>query len=218
MERSNDEITVAWTVEELNPDWRGFRVEYRAGENSWTAVDAKGSPAGSTRFRSAENGAISVRVRAYDLAGNRAEDTKNLAAVANVLPGTGSNIQTARFQPPPNDLVIPPPGGGNVPTPPVPIGTSGTRPAPSVDPEFRNTDPRHAPYPGSSGITPSHDNYVPPQPQPTRNEIPSDGSVVNSANLPPLQVINVARFDVAFDVENKGPSGVSRAEIYVTAR
>ena len=35
-------------------------------------------------------------------------------------------------------------------------------------------------------------------------------------SLPSAQVINVARFDVAYDVEQKGPSGLSRAEVWIT--
>jgi hypothetical protein len=234
IERNNDEINVSWTVDEPNPDWNKFQLDYRTTEAFWTPVNVKGSASGSARFRLANAGQISIRVTAYDLAGNRTEEVKNYSGAPSVIPSkeTGSSIQTARFQPPPSDLMLPGGGGPATPTNPVPPGPPPVvnpvppapspannnpplRPAPSSsDIEFHNPDPRTAgPLPGSTGLG-SQDRALPTHS--AQNEVPTGASVVNSANLPPLQVINVTRFDVAFDVENRGPSGVSRAEIWVT--
>jgi hypothetical protein len=63
----------------------------------------------------------------------------------------------------------------------------------------------------------------PPPAAESRNEVPGTPlAISNPASspvngpLPPVQIINVSKFDMAFDVEQKGPSGVSKAEVWVT--
>lgn len=68
--------------------------------------------------------------------------------------------------------------------------------------------------------------FIKSDPPAFRHDMPAPGSPVavsqgmqrqpTGALLPNVQVINVARFDVAYDIEQKGPSGVSKAEVWVT--
>ena len=71
-ERSGDEAIVSWEIQEPNPDWSKFQIDFKVNESSWMAVqDAKGAFGGTTRFRIAQAGPATVRILAYDLAGNR---------------------------------------------------------------------------------------------------------------------------------------------------
>ena len=204
VDKVGEEVNVTWAVEEANPDWSKFRVEYRLSDALWNPVEAKGGVVGSARFRVNQVGPMTVRITAYDTAGNRAEMTKDLAAPANVLvtkETTPAIHQTSARVQGPTDLVPPS------------MGSLGSTSPMSESPDFKGTPA----LPGGTGIvTPLEQAPTQPVQQPVKTEIPTGGIAVNTANLPPAQVINVARFDVAFDVENKGPSGVSKSEIWVT--
>ena len=84
LDRYGDEASVSWDIQEVNPDWGKFLVEYRVGDSPWLpVVEAKGTLTGSARFRAGQPGLLSVRIQAYDLAGNRSEMTKDAAAPVN---------------------------------------------------------------------------------------------------------------------------------------
>lgn len=193
VDRIGDEATVAWDVQEVNPDWNKFIVEYRAGEGTWTPVEAKGSPSGSARFRINQAGPLTVRLQAFDQAGNRSEMTKDVAAPANV----GNLAQTSARVSVPAD--VPPPAiGMGIPS------DTGIPILPPNDPPVRK-DP-------AVGMMPPPTST---EPQPV-----AVSGMSNNTNtgipLPTAQVINVARFDLAYDVEEKGPSGISKTEVWVT--
>lgn len=186
LERVGDEATVTWDIQEANPDWSKFIVDYRAGDGLWTPVDARGSFTGSTKFRIGQSGPLTVRLQAMDMAGNRSEMTKDAAAPANV----GNLNQTAaRMNVPPD---IAPPSGGFGMSP----DNSGAPILPPIDPPARKEPP------------------VSTEQQPVAVSGSNNSNL--GAHLPTAQVINVARFDLAYDVEQKGPSGISRAEVWVT--
>jgi hypothetical protein len=186
LERVGDEATISWEIQEANPDWNKFIVDFRAGDGLWTPVEARGSLTGSAKFRIGQTGPLTVRLQMMDLAGNRSEMTKDAAAPANV----GSLNQTsARVNVPPD--IAPPMGGVGMPT-----DVSGTPILPPIYPPARREPPAtNEPQPVAVSGTNNTNTGVP---------------------LPAAQVINVARFDLAYDVEQKGPSGISRAEVWVT--
>ena len=210
-ERVGDEAIVSWEIQEPNPDWSKFQIDYKVNDSIWMAVqDAKGAFGGTTRFRIAQAGPATVRILAYDLAGNRAEMTKicpTRAAIGvsgtsigtNVMPQTSmcTVVLPDGVNPP---VIVPEPNGGVPIQPPEPVLT---RPDPPIarqekpftpEPVVRNDPPIGSPLAVS-----------PTTPRATRG-----------VSLPSAQVINVARFDVAYDVEQKGPSGLSRAEVWIT--
>jgi hypothetical protein len=187
LERAGDEATVSWDIQEANPDWSKFVVDFRAGDGLWTPVDARGSLTGTARFRIGQAGPLTVRVQAVDVAGNRSEMTKDAAAPANAA---ALNQTAARVNVPPD--IAPPTGGIGMP-PDVP----GAPILAPVDPPTRK-EPA---------------NTIEGQPVAVSG---SQGNMNSGLHLPAAQVINVARFDVAYDVEQKGPSGLSRAEVWVT--
>jgi hypothetical protein len=206
VDRVGDEVTVSWDVQEANPDWTKFSVEYRTADGVWTPAEAKGNLSCSAKFHVAQSGPLTVRVQAYDTAGNRAEATKDVVAPARVVAAVGTtnpntNTQQAAMRvnvpeltpgvgdPTGSPLVVPPAD----PLRSAPMGP--VSPPPAVDPLLKS-DPAG---PGSPlAVSPS-------------TPAPASG-----VPLPAAQVINVARFDLAYDVDQKGPSGVSKAEIWVT--
>jgi len=208
-ERIGDEIVVAWEIQDTNPDWSRFVIEYRVGDAGWISVDAKGAPSGSTKFRVASPGALTVRLQAYDLSGNRSEMARAIPAQAQ--------------------------GVGSSPAPqPAPVQQSSARlPSPSEVPPPASPEqgvpiiPQEQPLAVGRPEKPAPVNPAPPAPvEPmVRNDtsVPSSPLAVSQGNsrpsgiaLPPVQVINVARFDLAYEVEQKGPSGISKVEIWVT--
>ncbi len=108
LDRVGDDATVVWDVQETNPDWSKFQIDYRVGDSSWQRADAQAGATGSTRFRVGQPGAVTVRVQATDLAGNRGEATRDAAPAINVI-GSSSNptIQTSLRVGVPAD--VPPP-------------------------------------------------------------------------------------------------------------
>ena len=148
LERAGDEATVSWDIQEANPDWSKFIVDYRAGDGLWTPVDARGSFTGSAKFRIGQSGPLTVRLQAMDVAGNRSEMTKDAAVPANV----GSLNQTvARMNVPPD---IAPPSGGLGMAP----DNTGTPVLPPIDPPARreapvSTEPNPVAVSGSTNLS-----------------------------------------------------------------
>jgi len=198
-ERNGDEATVTWDIQEANPEWSKFQVEYRVGDSNWQSAEAKGAPYGSARFRIGQTGPVSVRILAHDAAGNRAEATKDLAPPVHVA-ATQTPRDSMRFGLPGD---VPPPSFGN--------DNATIAPLPPVEAPLTMTRPSERP------LTP------PPSAEPLRQDIGSPLAVSpysthtpSGALLPAPQIINVARFDLAYDVDQKGPSGISKAEVWVT--
>ncbi len=83
-ERSGSDVVIAWEIQEANPDWNTFRLEYKPMDphtvGSWTTVPLSG-PAqlvGNTRFRVPTSGPIAVRLTLRDLATNEASAVKEI--------------------------------------------------------------------------------------------------------------------------------------------
>ncbi len=196
VERNGDEANVSWEIQEANPDWNKFQLEYRVGESNWLPIEAKGSFSGSAHFRVSQPGALTVRLQAFDTAGNRGEASKDAAgpvavAVSNVekAPQTSMRLTPPGDIPPPNDPLLPPA-------------------LPPIDPPLTPVRQPERPIAATD---------------PFRNDIGSPLAVSPSAShtqtgvpLPVPQIVNVAKFDVAFDVDQQGPSGIGKAEVWVT--
>jgi hypothetical protein len=103
-ERDGTDVAVAWAVDEKYPDDAATQLSYKAADsqlNDWTPVPVAAVGKGTARFRPTLGGALIVRVVASDLAGNRAEGTKDVPA----------GVVAANYNPPGS-------GGGSVGLPP----------------------------------------------------------------------------------------------------
>ncbi len=202
LDRTGDDATVTWDVQETNPDWNRFQLEYRVGEGSWTSVDAHGAAQGSAKFHVSQPGPLSVRIQTCDAVGNRAEAMKDFAAAPpTVVASSPAPIQPAAMRvnfPNPSDAIPP-----IDPVSPIP---------PPVDPPLgvtKNVDESPAaPPPAPAGVKTDGASPLAVSPNATHT--------AGGMPLPATQIINVARFDLAYEVEQKGPSGISKAEVWVT--
>jgi hypothetical protein len=218
-QRVGDDVTVVWKLTEKNPDWSRFRLEYSTNGTSWVPVQTRPELDGATQFKIPPGSNATVRLSLTDLAGNLGEAT---------APVTGSAAAVAAAKPI-GEPIVPVQGTGDPTIPPV-IG--GTGPAPPIAPppgppiSDRARDNRLSTEPRGSDTPAGPTTAFPPAPGtpgaptiPPGDPLKSDPVGVSSplpANLPAPQVINVTSFKLAYEVEDKGASGVGKAEVYVT--
>jgi hypothetical protein len=162
-ERQGDEITLSWQVQEANPDWASFKLEYRAADSPtwmWTLIPARGNASGQTKFRPAGTGPVTIRLYVKDQAGNETTVQKDVAAstLASHTTAAGSIPSPAPLEPPP--LVSTPPNTNS--DPPVTSAASNppaTPPAPQPPRDVMPPPlPPSAPTPRDAGppvVTPS---------------------------------------------------------------
>ena len=174
-------------------------------------------PSGSksgVRFNPGTSGALQIRVTAFDVAGNRSEGMRDIGgSTANTTTTTSMSPTTAV----PPTTAVTPTGGSGTPIPPpdslAPLSPSG--PVAPVTP----------PATGGPPTTPIHANAILPSAQPPRTPAgPAPVAVWSgnpSASTPTVEVsrgqtINYLAFDLGYDVETRGPSGISRVDLWVT--
>lgn len=215
--RNGDDVAVTWKVIEKNPDWSKFRLEYSVAGSSWTPVSTRPEADGSAQFRVNGAGALAIRLSLTDVGGLTGEGTKEIAAApiniaakpmnnAELLPAAGTNDL-----PPPSTLLGNSGGDRNKETPKTPVAT---------DKSFGLDTPTAPGVVAPTGPAPTIPNIATPGTDPIALPTKSDASTVSpavvNANLPPAQVINVTSFKLGFEVEERGASGVGKAELYVT--
>jgi len=212
-QRTGDDVTVVWKVIEKNPDWSKFKLEYSTNGTSWIPVPTRPEADGSNQFKLPGSGAATVRISLTDVAGHTSEATAQVAGSAAVAAGK-----------PANDTLMTASGTSDLPTPPLPgVGpTSPTSPSPP-------TPPPPVPDRGNriDGGAPSN-IVMPPTPGapgtpmlPTIDAAPPVGAAPVGVSpptsyLPAPQAINVTTFKMAYEVEDRGSSGVAKAEVWVT--
>lgn len=221
-QRAGDDVTVAWKVTEKNPDWSKFKLEYSLNGAAWVPVPTRPEADGSAQFKVAGGGALAVRIGLTDLAGQTGEATSPVAGTAVAAKPDAPIIAAGG------------PGDGP-PTGPAPTGALPPLPPPLPPVERARDlrapgDPRGAdtpaapvgfpPAPGTAGAPPIiPDSFVSPPAVPTTARVPDPVGVsppAPASYLPAPQVINVTSFKMAYEVEDRGASGVGKAEIYVT--
>ena len=230
-QRTGDDAFVSWKIVEKNPDWAKFRLEYSVAGTSWTPVTTRPEAEGSAQFRVNGPGAVTVRLSVTDYAGLTGEASRDIA------PLPSSTVAKPPTISPPSDLIhtgatadypsMPHPStlmanapdrakdavrstpverGGGTDTPPAPgiVSPLGPIPAPMgpVGPVIPTTPATSATADPLALAAKTESLNVPPP-------------AVN-LNLPPAQVINVTSFKMAYEVEERGASGVGKAELWVT--
>jgi hypothetical protein len=217
-QRVGDDVTVVWKVTERNPDWSKFRVEWSANGAGWTPVPTRPEADGSTQFKVSGGGTLSVRVALTDAAGHIGEATSPVAGTAAVATAKPAAEAIVPVQGTADPVIAPPPMSGMGPAPLI-------SPPPGTPTTDRARDTRLPGEPnGADTPAPPAIGVFPPAPgtpgAPTTDLVgPKDPVGVSTSalsHLPPPQVINVTSFKLAYEVEDKGASGVGKAEVYVT--
>jgi hypothetical protein len=228
-QRNGDDVTVVWKVVERNPDWNKFKLEYSTNGSTWSAVPTRPEADGSAQFKVAGGSPVSVRVALTDVAGHMGEASSPVAGttVASKAIGESGVIGASGT----TDLPIPPIAGGTPPpstgpamppvVPPVvaPPATERAKDTP-LPTETKGSDtppaPVFPPAPGTPGAPVVEATPLPMATGPAPKSDPLTANTNVLSNLPAAQVINVASFKLAFEVEDKGASGVAKADVYVT--
>jgi hypothetical protein len=230
IQRSDSDLTLSWKTVERNPDWSKFKVEYSTPGKGWTVVPTRPEAEGSTQFKVSSSAPLSLRISMVDQVGNVGEAIKEVApsAVAAkpqndpIVPVSGTEL------PHPSTLLAgagagaPPAGGGNLTLPPPPVPS--TTPPPSALAPAPTDRARDTRTPGEN-LTRGNDTLPAPvkttsnaglPAPPLTDKDPLGISPSASPSLPAPQVINVTSFKLGFEVEDKGASGLSKADVYIT--
>lgn len=220
-QRAGDDVTVAWKVTERNPDWSKFKLEYSTNGGTWTPVPTRPEADGSAQFKVAAGGPVTVRVAVTDLAGHAGEASSPVAGTTVATKATGDpGVVGAGGM---SDLPLPPLAGGSAPVAGGPIMPPATERAKDTrlpnEPKGTDTPPAppFPPAPGTPGapVIPADPPIAPlTGPAPKSEALNVSTNVLS--NLPAPQVINVTSFKLAYEVEDKGASGIGKAEVWVT--
>ena len=225
--RQGDDVLLDWTADDKYLNEAATQVLYKAAANplnEWTPVPPGSIAKRSTKFRPAFAGPLVVRVIASDYAENRADMARELPA----------GVVTASYAPTPAGEVPPPvvplpaptitpagvPATPGAPTVVMPVGV-----VPAAVPALAPVPTLPLPAPVAQAATPlplvtASEPAAPLNVAPlaTTGNSGSPPAAVAPAAAPvnPTQYLRGTDFDLLYEVENNGPSGLSRVDLYVT--
>ena len=224
--RTGDEVVVEWKIEDQFPKDEATRVYFRpiTATEGWQEVTLPANSRSGVRFSPGVAGSIVVRVTVADMAGNQGEGSKEVASsgiaaapmTTSLSPGTATPAGGAI---PPPDFG-PPLGGPIAPSAPAAVALPPmTAPVvvapPAASPAVTTVPPPAAPITLPSGPTVPTTSL--PTFDPRSTLAPTGGSPTGPMiETSRAQVINSLRFDLNYQVEQRGPSGISRVDLWVT--
>ena len=232
--RNGEELVVEWSVEDKFPNDAETKVHFRATDNPktyWQEVTLPANSRTGVKFPCGTSDAVTVKITAVDVAGNRTEITREFPAVGAtvalsptmpVVPsGPAAGVGAGAITPPPADVTPPAPAGPGPVAPMLPAAPVG--PPASALPFTVQTAPPVTPYqPPAPAYTAGPSPLATVDPKATA--LPAQGTApagawtgaAPSVEVSRAQVINYPRFDLGFDLEQRGPSGISRVDLWVT--
>lgn len=227
-ESAPGQILINWTCTDASANPETLSIEYADGTNGrWKPVAFDPVANGQAIIPAGQGAVIAVRGQIADAAGNRGEASTQL--VSNGVPQAPV---ASRMTTPPNPVAIHsnPIGPSPFGAPPqhraasnIPAGypAQGVNSAVAPFPHAANT---HRAIPGS-GYTQATatanfgGGIAPPMNSQVSATVPAIPGFYNSTNSPlgsDEQLVNTHVFDVDYQVEDVGPSGVSAVELFVT--
>lgn len=233
-EASPGEVTVSWTCNEENVAPESLRLEYAEGSDGrWMRVDTVSNATGQATIRSQPGNSVSIRGMITDVAGNRGSGSGQIVLasrnVQNVSTPTGYAASGAQ-QHSPAGLMI-----GNQQQ----NYTLGATPFAGQAPQIQThqpatTEPDYVAAEAAPQVQALAANYQSPKPQPQlapkSQPYQANYGHYSSASYTPEvrssqaaaatraggQVVNNRVFDINYEVEDVGPSGVSTVKLFVT--
>jgi hypothetical protein len=197
-----DEAGVEWNLHDENLDLSTLRVEFRVGGSDWFPIRVDAARSGQSKFRPGVRGQMEIRLRVLDKAGNEGLQQIVLAPTGGASGPPLTAGATPAFQ-----------ASAAGPTSPAYSPTDFGVPPP---PNFHST---FEPAPGAPASTPIHPT-APGAPQTGRLVPPgtSAAPAAPTANLPrtPAQLVNSLRFEINYEVDEVGKSGVSSVALFWT--
>ncbi len=213
--------------------------------DDWREVTLPPGPRNGVRFPSGTTGPVQVKVTVADLAGNTGEGLRDIPAVGGTSAQTSTSLSTPSLPAPPalaptgGPATPAEPVGPSAPTGQVPPTVAPLTPAPQAASPLTPTPPalptQPAPLPAAPPLAPA----VVPAPTPAP-PAPAGGAVATfdprtavapvshgapagpaaggapAAELTRLQVVPTLRFDLNYQVDQRGPSGIQRVDLWAT--
>ncbi len=218
--RAGDEVIVEWEVDDKFPNDAATKVSFRrasAPADQWQEVTLPPNSRNGVRFSAGTPEAVTVKVAVADLAGNSGEAQKEVGGLGTSTSTSMSpGIDPARPGPaiPPPSSIIP----TDVPGPAMPTGPVAPVAPPVTPPPSTGTGPVVPPTttPVSPPSMPTYDPRNTAAPPPTTGGLAMAPGTGAGPAAAPVQTINSLRFEINYQVEERGPSGISRVDLWVT--
>lgn len=212
-EVSAGQVIVSWQCVDPRLDLQSLTIEYTDGQDSrWKQLRTTAAETGQATLNVPPGSVVSVRGSITDSAGNRAEGSAQLVlnAARNSMPPAGPAI----------------PGSGQRAVSGTALGPSPFSAPPSIP--VQGTDAASwgsgTSVTSASTTTGSPSAFSSPVPQEPSGEFDAQSSgfysgdpgKVMSAGSEGIQLVNTSAFDIAYELEDVGPSGVGAVELFVT--
>lgn len=193
-ETANGQVNVAWKTSGDDVDPGGLRLEYAEGINGrWRPLHGASTPSGQTTVQSLPGTSVSVRGFVTDLAGNQGSGTGQIVLSA-ATPAVAADNPAVR-----SGMQLTSPETGQ----PTGLQVVGTTPFSSPLQDITNGAAPQAPFNNASYNPAISHNSVPE----ISSDVPTSGST---------QVVNNRVFDIPYQIDDVGPSGVSSVDLFVT--
>jgi len=217
-EVSPGQVMIGWKCADPRLDPMTLVIEYTEGRDSrWKSLRVNPAASGQTAINAAPGAVISVRGSISDSAGNRGEGSAQLELSRNRIENptqvptpppliTGQALGPSPFAPVP---AAPNPGSlaaGAFGQPQPPGNAASTWGSPSVN----NASSASLPA-GFNGAIPQSQG---PADIGNGNPLPGSTGDFGGADASPL--VNTSVFDIAYQIDDVGPSGVGAVELFVT--
>lgn len=221
-------VALDWSSSDTNLDPAQLKLEFvQPGIETWQAVGIVPKAADSTEWTVPGSGAVSVRGSVSDLAGNVGRNETRLDIAAPNQPVSRPSIPDLT-QPVASQPAVTETASQETPLPPgLRQSTEGEREAAAYAATRQGGPVRHdenstVSVPGSAPVVQPGD--IPP---PTANR-PFTNFVTSSRTSPPIvsnsynnhvrktRMVNSRQFNIAYKLQDVGPSGVSSVEMFVT--
>ena len=257
--RVGEEVVVEWVVDDKFPNDAETKVHFRLMDNPqayWQEVTLPANSRNGVKFPSGTSSGVTVKISTADVAGNRAEVTRDFPSgqTTTALSPQVAVTPTAPAAPPapPMDLVPSGPAAPASPAGPAPTGPTAPPFAPAAPAAPAYAPPASTPIVAQPVTPPAVTPTAPPAPTfpppvyqnvnanpggpqplatidpkagPSAPPAPAHGAAAAGAwtgadkpsvELTRAQVINYPQFNLGFDLEQHGPSGISRVDLWVT--
>ncbi|MCP4175876.1 MAG: hypothetical protein GY758_34475 [Fuerstiella sp.] len=198
-ETASGQVNISWKTSANDVDPGGIRVEYAEGINGrWRPLQGATTSSGQTTVQSSPGTSVSVRGFVTDLAGNQGTGTGQIVLSA-ATPSGAANSPSVR----PGMQAVP--GINGQPTGLQVVGTTPFRLPPQDTTNGTASEPYRSQMPFNNA------SYNPAIPDSSMQSISSD---VLTPGL--TQVVNNRVFDIPYQIDDVGPSGVSSVDLFVT--
>lgn len=204
-------VELRWTADDSHLDPTKLELEYlEPGETRWQTVGIVPKSTGRTAWSTARAGEISVRGTVADLAGNVGRSSAELDVRSSGVSAPGSVPDLRQPIAEGDPLVDPPPRTAEAPTNP---SVSAMRPF--DDPDLGSEDfPFERPTEPSNTLVSDNANTRPSIVGPRYEPQPTNTWSLQSNRR--ARVVNSRTFEIEYEVEDVGPSGLSAVEFYIT--